>query len=554
MSRQLHSRTLRRPRATTAQVHPAASAGKRAKATEDYIGLWSWVLRYSAVLAALILATALLIPIREVAGLLNMGLVYLILVIGATVFGGREVGIWASLLGFTLFNFFLVPPYYSLVVSELQNILALFVFLGVSLLISWLISGTREQARQAERRAGDVSRLYELSRTIIGANSLDDVLAAIANKVADVFEAGACWILLPNEHQQLEVVAQVTGDVRAMTRDEMSLAMLAFGQGRETGQGAARNRWGSRTVQASFVPLHGASRIIGVLAVADKADDHPFVEAERTVLATFADQAAVAIERLTLLREAARAEVLARTDELKSALMSAVSHDLRTPLASIVASVTSLLEPDIEWDEETKRDFLQGIYDEAQRLNRLVSNLLDMSRIEGGALHPQKDWYEIREVIEAVIKRLDARLEKHVLTLDIADDMPLVLFDFTQIDQVLSNLLENAIKYTPPDSRVVVRARRFGEKLQIEVEDNGPGVQRQDLSRLFDKFYQGPRNRRQQGAGLGLAVSKGLVEAHSGNIWAENRPGGGLKVTFTLPLQPVSTPQVHHALAGRGEG
>src|SRR5205085_3526285 len=197
----------------------------------------------------------------------------------------------------------------------------------------------------------------------------------------------------------------------------------------------------------AFAPLRTGIRTIGVLAVADKKNGRPFTAAERTILATFPGQAAVALERLRLLREADRADMLDRADKLKSALMSAVSHDLRTPLASIMASVTSLLEPDIEWDKETQQDFLQGIYDEARRLNVVVGNLLDMSRIEGGALRPEKDWYSIAEVIQAVAQRLEPNLAGHPLTIKVQDDLPLMLLDFSEIDQVLTNLVENAIKY-----------------------------------------------------------------------------------------------------------
>jgi two-component system sensor histidine kinase KdpD len=281
--------------------------------------------------------------------------------------------------------------------------------------------------------------------------------------------------------------------------------------------------------------MQAAKRAIGVLGVVRNG---PLTPAERTELSTIASQAAVAVERLYLLGEAQRAEMLARTDELKSALMSAVSHDLRTPLASITASVTSLMDPDMSWDEETRHDFLQGIYDEAQRLNRLVGNLLAMSRIEGGALHPEKDWYSVGEVIESVIQRMEPRLVEHQLTIEVAEDLPLVLLDFTQIDQVLTNLLENALKYTPPGTAIQVIARRADtdNRIEVSVQDSGPGVPRDALGQLFDKFYRVEQRSESSGTGLGLAIAKGLVEAHRGTISATNIPSGGLKITFTLPV------------------
>jgi two-component system sensor histidine kinase KdpD len=505
--------------------------------------LQTQLLGYGATVAALAFVTALLVPVRESVGLLNMALVYLVVVVGATVLAGRRAGVVASLVGFGLFNFFLVPPYYTFAVSDLQNILALLVFLGVSLLISALIGRAREEARQAQSRAEDVSRLYELSQAIVGAQRIDEVLPAITARVAEVFGAGACWVLLPNDRQQLAPAASAPDGARDPTRDELALASWVFWHGSAAEKGGSDTpRFTGQVAQSrsAFMPLRAAGRTIGVLGIADKAGERPFTAAERTVLATFADQAAVALERLRLLGEAQRAELLARTDELKSALMSAVSHDLRTPLASIIASVTSLLEPGIEWDEETKRDFLQGIYDEAKRLNRLVGNLLEMSRIEGGALKPEKDWYSLDEVIGTARERLQPLVgESHPIEVSIEPDLPLVLFDFVQIDEVLTNLIENAAKYTPAGTPIQVSARRQDEWVEVEVRDSGPGVSPEHLPHLFDKFYRVNRKNGAKGTGLGLAISKGLVEAHGGRIWARNVQGGGLAVRFSLPVGGV---------------
>ncbi|MEO8286551.1 MAG: ATP-binding protein [Chloroflexota bacterium] len=518
---------------------------------KDNKSLLSRLLRYGGTFAVLSATTALFLPFREDIGLLNVGLVYMVAIIGATLFAGRLAGVLASVSGFILLNFFFVPPYLTFDVTGHNNILTLFVFLGVSLLISTLISGAREQAEQAHRRAEDVSRLYELSQTIIAARRIDDVLPALASKVVDVFNVQACWLLLPDAQDTLVVRALAPEDARLPVREEMAQAEWVFRHGSGlagSGLAQAGNRVPGFKNQPSsgrcaFVPLRAANRIIGVLAVMSKLDSHSFTGAEWTVLATFADQAAVALDRFSLLKEAERAEVLARTDDLKSALMSAVSHDLRTPLASITASVTSLMEPDIEWDDETRRDFLQGIYDEARRLNRLVGNLLDMSRIEGGALHPEKDWYSISEVIGAVVQRLEHQLSNHPLTVLVDDGIPLLLLDFAQIDQVLTNLLENAVRHTPPNTPIKMEAQRKGDDVQVSIADSGSGVPSEHLPHLFDKFYRVPagrkngrENARRTGTGLGLAISRGLVEAHGGRVWAGNVPGGGLQVTFTLPL------------------
>lgn len=512
------------------------------------------VLRYGGTVLVLSAVTAGLWPVRADIGLLNIGLVFLIVVIGVTVFAGRRAGILASVLGFALFDYFLVPPYLTFEIGDLRNILALFVFLGLSALTSQLIAGAREQAQQAQQRAADVTRLYELSQAIAAADRLDQVLPAIAEKVAGVFDAQACWILVPGPQEQLQVATRAPAAARPLTRDEERLAEHAYWRGNEIGVGAAvtldRPFAGRVTAnRAIFVPLRAGHRVLGVLAVADKRNRRPFPPAERTVLATFADQAAVALERLKLLGEAQRAELLARTDELKSALLATVSHDLRTPLASIMASVTSLLEPGITWDAETQRDFLQGIYDEARRLNALVGNLLDMSRIEGGALCPEKDWYDIGEVIATVLQRLEPRLVDHPVTVRVENGLPLVRLDFTEIDQVLTNLLENALKYTPPGAAISVQARRAGEQIEVQVADTGPGVPLEHLPYLFDKFYRVNTHTPTGSTGLGLAITKGLIEAHGGWIRAANAAHGGLVVTFILPLDrlPISAALPHPA-------
>lgn len=496
------------------------------------------LIRYGATFGALALLTAVLLPVRESIGPLNIGLLYLTVVIGATTFAGRRAGITSSVLGFALFNFFLIPPYLTFEVSHLRDIFALFVFLGVSLLISWLLAQAREQAQQARQRADDVSRLYELSQAISSAQHPDDVLPKIAAKVAEVFGVKACWIFLPDDQLRLVVKAQAPEGARPPTSSELGVVQKAFDQAGEAGQGdfsPTGLRQHAEGREPTFLPLRAANRTIGVLGVADK-EGRPFTAAERTILATFAGQAALALERLRLIREADRAEMLERTDKLKSALMSAVSHDLRTPLASITASVTSLLEPDIKWDEETQQDFLQGIYDEARRLNVLVGNLLDMSRIEGGALRPEKEWYSIIEVVEAVVQRLEPALADHRLTVNFERDVPLTLLDFSQIDQVLTNLLENAVKHTAPLTTVSINVRRTGDVIEVNVADTGAGVPPEELPRLFDKFYKVNSGKRSGGVGLGLAISKGLVEAHGGRIWANNAKGGGLEITFTLPI------------------
>jgi two-component system sensor histidine kinase KdpD len=252
---------------------------------------------------------------------------------------------------------------------------------------------------------------------------------------------------------------------------------------------------------------------------------------------TFLDQAALLIERARLRRESWQVEVLRRTDALRAALLSSVSHDLRTPLASIKAAASSLLQEDVQWDEEARRSFAVAIERESDRLDRLVENLLDMSRIEGGALQPEKEWYPVDELIHDVLGHMQPLLQGRTIHVSLPAEPPVVELDYLQIDQVLTNLIENAARYTPATSPIEIRVEVNGEQILVSIADRGPGIPPEDLERIFDKFYRVQRSPGDsRGSGLGLAVSRGLIETHGGRIWAENRQGGGAIFRFTLPL------------------
>jgi two-component system sensor histidine kinase KdpD len=229
---------------------------------------------------------------------------------------------------------------------------------------------------------------------------------------------------------------------------------------------------------------------------------------------------------------------LRRTDELKTALLNAVSHDLRTPLATIIASADSLRLSDVKWTDEEIEDFAAAIGQEAHRLNRIVGNLLDLSRIEGGTMRPDKGWHDIASLVNDVISRLRPETAGRNILVDVPDELPPVHLDYIEIDQVLSNLIENAIKYSPEGAPVRIGVRARDNRVQVRVDDQGSGIPPQAMSRLFDPFYRGELGAaRPKGVGLGLAVAKGLVEAHDGRIWAKNRPDGGASFGFDLPLE-----------------
>jgi K+-sensing histidine kinase KdpD len=262
--------------------------------------------------------------------------------------------------------------------------------------------------------------------------------------------------------------------------------------------------------------------------------------AEDRLVSAVATQIGVAHERARLREEATEAEILRRTDLLRAALLNAVSHDLRTPLATIIASAGSLRQQDVAWTEEERLAFAQAIEEEATYLNRLVGNLLDLSRIEGGSLRPQQSWEDLETVIDDVVDRLRPVTNHHHLHVQVADDLPPVWLDPVEIGEVLYNLIENAAKYSPPESDIDLTARTDSGEVLVRVDDRGPGIPDAAVAHLFDPFYRVVDGRpRSTGLGLGLAIVKGLVEAHGGRVWVENRAGGGARFTFTLPLKEV---------------
>ena len=299
--------------------------------------------------------------------------------------------------------------------------------------------------------------------------------------------------------------------------------------------------------QLHIVPISYGDRRVGSLLLVPAEGRGRFSDVENRLLSTVATQLGQGIERTRLRQEANDAEVLRRTDELRRALLNAISHDLRTPLASIIASAGSLRQRDVVWSEEQVQQFAEEIEEEARRLNRIVGNLLDLSRIEAGCLRPVKQWHDIGALIDDVLGRLRSVVAGHPLSVEAPEDLPPVSIDYVQIDEVLSNLVENAAKYSAAGAEIRISAQPVEDAVEVTVSDSGPGFTADELPHLFEPFYRGDARTGRTGTGLGLAVARGLVEAHGGRIWAENRPEGGGVVAFALPLTapglPAETPE-----------
>jgi two-component system sensor histidine kinase KdpD len=296
------------------------------------------------------------------------------------------------------------------------------------------------------------------------------------------------------------------------------------------------------SAEALYLPLLASRGVIGVLGIRPAQPRRLLAPEQVYLLETFASQTALAIERAALAEEAQRAQLQIETERLRSSLLSSVSHDLRTPLAAVIGAASSLLDSDTVLDAPTRRELLQTIYDEADRLNRLVNNLLHMTRLESGSVQVEKEWQPLEEVIGAALTRLEARLHAHPLTTHLPADLPLVPLDSVLIEQVLINLLDNAIKHTPPGTPITISAWATPDTVTVEVADHGPGLPAGDEQRIFEKFYRAQRAVEHSGVGLGLTICRGIIAAHGGRIWAENRPDGGVALRFTLPVPGTPPP------------
>ncbi len=473
----------------------------------------------------------------------NTVMLYLLAVVGVAMRYGRGPAVLASVLSVLAFDFLFIPPQWSFAVSDTQYILTFVVMLAVALVSSNLTVRFRQQAEAARQRERRTAALYAFSRELAGTRGLEQLLQATVRHIHEVFDSQVL-IYLTTASGRLQPWGSVSGwwshgaadQIFAPDSGEQGVAEWAFRHGEPAGLGTGT----LPSAKSLYLPLAGSQGAVGVLGVRPK-DPRRFQAPEQLhLLETFAAQAALAIERAILADAAQRAQLRAETERMRASLLSSVSHDLRTPLAVITGATSSLLEGGATLDPATRDELARTAYEEAVRLNRLVSNLLDMTRLEAGALQPHREWQPLEEVVGAAVARAEAAAPDHPITVRLPDDLPPLAIDAALIEQVLLNLLDNAAKHSPAGTPVELSARRVGETVEVSVADRGPGLPPGAEERVFEKFYRGaPDGGR--GAGLGLSICRGMIEAHGGRMWAEQRPGGGAVFRFTLPL--AATPQ-----------
>jgi len=461
--------------------------------------------RYVFATLAIGLTTALLYLWRASLGTPLMALLYLLPVGLSTAFWGLGPGVLTAVWAFLAFNYFFIEPKFTLVVHRTEDTLVLLVFLVVAVVISQLVGRAQAGLAAARAREREATRLYELSTALVGLLDVSDIGRTLCEQVKSTFQA-----------DRVQLATTGGGPFPA---PEVSLPPEAM----------------TAPTPASVVSvLQTASGQLGEIRL--WRNSAPISVSEDRLLRTFASQGALALERAWLASAEQRARVLEESDRLKSAVLSSVSHELRTPLATIKAAATSLRSGEVAWESAARAELLGAIDDEADHLNRLVGNLLDMSRIEAGELRPRLEWNLLQEIVSGVVERMRPLAVQHELEINIPEDLPLIPVDYVQLEQVFTNLISNCLKYAPPHTQIRITARPTGDgTLWVQVSNQGPPVPEQDLARIFDKFYRITAADRVTGTGLGLSICKGIVEAHGGRIWAENLPAG-FAFKFTLPM------------------
>ena len=447
---------------------------------------------------------------------------------------GFGPSIAATVLGVILVDFFFVPPYFSLTVYDFQYVVTFAVMFVVAVVISSLTKRIRDQADAARGREMRTASLYGMSRALAAARARDNLVAVATQHLHEVFDAKIA-IMLPADGDTLALAG--AGDLTFNPAEkERAVVSWVWEHAKAAGLGTDTLPF----AKALYVPLRSAHDRVGVLGIIPADAEHFRDPERRQLLDVFAGQVASALDRARLAEKAERARIEMEAERMRSSLLSSVSHDLRTPLTVITGAASALLARPDTMSTATNRDLLETIHEEGQRLNRLVQNLLDMTRIASGAVRVIKDWQPLEEVVGAALNRLDAQLEGRQVVVRLPPDLPLVPIDDVLVEQLLINLIENATKYTPKGSPIEITAEAGKNEVIVTIADHGPGIPPGHEERLFEKFYRLPREREGSGAGLGLAICRGVIDAHGGRIWVENRRGGevtGARFRFSLPVE-----------------
>jgi two-component system sensor histidine kinase KdpD len=518
-------------------VHMVSSAGESVKRDKKLNRLAldrNWR-RYLQGLGLVVLATLLGQLMHELVAPITIAMLYLLCVVITAYLWGLGPAILVSALGVLAFDFFHVPPYLTFSVSDTQYVFIFLALVLVSVVISYLTTRIRRQTEMARQREHQTAALYALGRDLAISSDLESYVHAIIERAKETFGHDTV-VFLPDPKNKGLLKPYADRPNFSVSENEFAAATWSFQHQKTVGHGTDT----LPSAKARYLPLVTARGTVGVIAIsAIDASSKLTIEQER-LLEAYADLAAVAIESILSAEEARNAQVLKATDKLRTALLNAISHDLRTPLVSIIGVLSSLQDEGIGLDDNAKRNLIQIGREEAERLSHLIANLLDESRIEAGAMKISRQPSEVQDLVGAALEQMGSRASARSIGIDISPELPFVSVDFGLITQALVNVIDNAIKYSPADSPIEIKGRQVDQEVHIEVADHGVGIPPQDLLRVFDKFYRIQRPDNVAGTGLGLSICRGIIEAHGGDITAENRPGGGTIIRLVLPVAEPS--------------
>ena len=457
----------------------------------------------------------------------TIALTYLLIVLIAASYGGLGPGIFASVSAVFCLNYFFLPPVGTLTIQDPQNWIALGTFLLTAFVTSQLSSAARSRAVESERRREEQNRLYQLSRAIILTPDPQVATASIARSIVEIFHVEYCGVFIKRPDNSWERLS-VASNPEASEPFGPSPDQL-----QETIQGETIHEETFRhsDMLAQYVPLKLGVKTIGVMVILSP-------EHLRSVIEAVAGLVALALERARFLNDLSRTKALQQSDELKSAILASVSHELRTPLTSIRAAIDSLLEDHVKDEKEALQEFHLIIREDVDRLSRLVENLLDMAKIESTNLQLSRQWESVQDLFQNVLSRCSDARKNHSIKIQIDENFPLVKIDSRLLSQVLINLVDNASKYSPAGTEILLRAWLENDNLLLSVTDHGPGIAPEETTHIFEKFYTGKNTlRASKGTGMGLAIARGIIQAHGGQIWVERGADSGSAFICRIPVE-----------------
>jgi two-component system sensor histidine kinase KdpD len=510
-----------------AQVSGNAAAAETSAAADKLPAPIHWR-RYIYAVAMTLVCTGVAYAMFPYFELANLVMVY---VLGATIAGvrlGRGPSIVTAIANVAAFDLCFVPPRFTFSVADVQYLVTFLIMLIVTIVIANLMASVRQQTRVAGARERRTSMLYAMSRELAATRGVDNMARVAVRHVAEVFDCAAV-VLLPDAAGRLRYPSDPPLE-NSFRKADLSVAQWVADRGKRAGLG-------SDTLPAApalYLPLNDEQARLGVLAVLPRNRRRVLLPEQRHLLETFAGQLGIALERAKLAEQAEAASIAAQTESLRNTLLASISHDLRTPLAVIAGAGSVLAERGKDLDETARGELARSIETKARDMSELVSNVLDLMRLESGKLTLRREWESVDDLVGAALDRVDAKIAGHVIEVQLPE-LPPVFVDASLIVQVFANLLDNAAKYTAPGTRVRVYAAASDTAVHVTVEDEGPGLSTSERERVFDKFERGQDEGTIVGAGLGLAICRAILRAHGSDIRAGARPGGGARFELDLP-------------------